>query len=63
MHKKRSLFRFLASNYVFFTALNLAVMSLLYLGFTAWQRHLAPVTDPEGLIRGPKAPGTGRIGT
>ena len=51
MHKKRSLFRFLASNYVFFTALNLAVMSLLYLGFTAWQRHLAPVTDPEGLIR------------
>lgn len=51
MGKKKSLFRFLAANYVYFTALTLTVMCLFYLGFTIWQRYTVPAADPEEFIR------------
>ena len=62
MGKKKSLFRFLAANYVYFTALTLTVMCLFYLGFTIWQRYTVPAADPEEFIRrisGMKEEGSG----
>lgn len=50
MRKKNSLFRFLAVNYLYFTALTLTVMIFFYLGFTVWQRYTVPAADPEELI-------------
>ena len=48
--KKSGLFRFLAENYVFFTAMNLAVLAGVSLLLSVYGDRVAPTPDAAGLL-------------
>lgn len=47
---RKDLFRFLAENYVFFTVMNLVILTGIYLSLSAYADHVAPTPDVEGLM-------------
>ncbi len=49
--KRGDLFRFLAENYVFFTVMNLVILTGIYLVLSAYADHIAPTPDAAGLLR------------
>ena len=48
--RREDLFRFLAENYVFFTVMNLVILTGIYLVLSAYGKHVAPTPDAAGLL-------------
>ena len=48
--RREGLFRFLAENYVFFTIMNLVILTGVYLMLSAYADHVAPTPDVAGLL-------------
>ena len=48
--RKEDLFRFLAENYVFFTIMNLVILTGIYLALSAYGNHVAPTPSPDALL-------------
>ena len=55
--RREDLFRFLAENYVFFTVMNLVILTGIYLVLSAYGKHVAPTPDAAGLLEA--LPGVG----
>ena len=48
--RREDLFRFLAENYVFFTVINLVILTGIYLVITVYADHVAPTPNAAGML-------------